>query len=67
MEPTIIDNAMNDKYTDFSKGVKDILSTKLADHEVVSSYYSEIDTIRTTKSAFTDMTKVSNADSVSEE
>jgi len=59
MENNVIDSAVNGKFTDFAKAIKDTLSAKLSDHETIASYTSEIDIIRNTKTAFAGMTGAS--------
>lgn len=47
-----IDAAAGKHYTDFSNKVKDVLHSKLANHEVIQDYSNKIDNIGNLKTAF---------------
>jgi len=55
LEHTDIEKAVNKKYTEFSDKIKDVLHSKLNDHEVISGYKAEYDRIQALKSAFSEI------------
>ena len=60
MDKEIIKLATEKKYTDFSDAIKTELKTKLASHDVVSNYVSEIEKINNLRDAFS---KINNDES----
>lgn len=55
-----IDAAKGKHYTAFSDTIKDVLHSKLANHEEIRSYSNEIDKIGALKTAFNKINHVSD-------
>jgi len=52
LDGTVIDSAIEKRYTDFSKSIKAELHRKLASHETVKNYVTDFDKIQNMKSSF---------------
>jgi|WetSurMetagenome_2_1015567.scaffolds.fasta_scaffold192319_2 hypothetical protein len=58
LETSVIQNAMDKKYTDFSAAVKIELQNKMSNHSTSTKYASDYDKIQQMKSVFA---KISNS------
>lgn len=59
LQTTVIDSAVNKKYSDFSATIKTELQSKLSNHEVSIKYASDFDKIQTMKTMFAKINDVS--------
>lgn len=55
MDKYDIENAIEGKFTDFSKAVKDELHSKLSSHEISVDYKTQFDSIKNMKQQFTNI------------
>jgi hypothetical protein len=58
LDKTVIDSAVEKKYSDFSDAVKSELANKLASHPTVKKYADEFDKIQQMKSIFSKISTV---------
>jgi len=52
LDATVINNAVDKKYTEFSDAIKNELKTKMINHETSKKYASEYDKIQDMKQMF---------------